>query len=414
MRDGRYEDAAADFLAVQKAAPGEPASLMYLGEVFGRLGRLDRAVKLFTAVSWSRPKDALVLAYLSQAKRRLGETEGGLEDLGRAVALDPARLWMTSLGYGRAPNREFYLRESENLASILRRRPSWGLARVAHGLAKAHAGTAAYGEIRADFDAALALDPGLSWSRAWLAEVCRAAGRHEEAVTLLDAWLAERPGDADALLRRGESRAVTGPFSAALADFDRAVALRPDSSFALAWRGEAKLWAGDYAGALDDCARAVSAAEPALWARCWRGAALLMLGRIPHADAELSAALREDPADAEAWTWRGEARLRAGRAAAAAKDLDRALAQRELLGARIVRALARTALGDEAGAESDFAAARALGPALFALAAKGARGRRRTLEAALNLSLGNRTVLPTFAGGKGGAFRLFRASGPRP
>src|SRR5258708_36877133 len=101
MRDGRYEDAAADFLEAQKEAPGEPASLMYLAEVFGRLGRLDRAVKLFTAVSWSRPRDSLVLAYLSQVKRRLGDTEGGRGDLSRGVRAEPARRGMTGPGYGR-------------------------------------------------------------------------------------------------------------------------------------------------------------------------------------------------------------------------------------------------------------------------------------------------------------------------
>lgn len=406
MRDGRYEDAAADFLEAQKSSPGDPGSLMYLAEVFDRLGSLAKAEKLFTAVSWSRPKDALVLAYLSQVKRRLGKTEAGLEDLGRAIALDPSRLWMTSLGYGRVPNREFYQRESENLVAVLKKRPKWGLARVALGLAKAHAGSAGYEEIRADFDEALRLDPSLSWSRAWLAEVSRASGRHEEAVTLLDGWLNERPDDADALLRRGESRAVTDLFSSALKDFDRAVALRPDSSFALAWRGEVKLWAGDYAGALADCARAVEAPEPALWARCWRGAALLMLGRGPEAEAELNAALREDPADAEAWVWRGEGRLRAGRAKDAESDLSRALAQRELLGARLVRALARRELGDRAGAEEDLCAAAKLGPVLLE--------RAGTPEAALTMSLGNRTVLPTFASGQGKALRLVRAAAVRP
>ncbi len=413
MRQGRYEQAAADFISVQKTTPGEPASLMYLAEVFGRLGRLERAVKLFTAVTWSRPQDALARAYLSQVKRRLGDTEGGLEDLSRAVALDPSRLWMSSLGYGRAPNLEVYRREAENLAVILRRRPNWGLARVALGLAKAHIGGAVYEEIRADFDAALALEPGLSWSRAWLAEVCRAVGRHEEAVALLDGWLGERPDDADALLRRGESRTVTSLFSAALQDFDRAVALRPNSSAALAWRGEARLWAGDYQGALDDCARAVAAPEPALWARCWHGAALLMLGRLPQADRELSAALREDPADAEAWAWRGEARRKAGRAHAAAADLDRSLGLRLLLGAHLNRGLARGDLGDQAGAERDLEAARVLGPGLLARASRGAgagaSGRRKTLGAALKLSLGNRTVLPTFAVGSGRSLRLRRA-----
>jgi tetratricopeptide (TPR) repeat protein len=409
FREGRHEEALPGLLAALRASPGDSAAMMYLAETLTRLNRLEQAVKLFTAATWSRPDDAMALAYLSQVKRRLGRTEEGLEDLERAVALDRSRIWMSSLGYGREPNAAFYARERENLAELLRRRPDWGLAHVALGMAEAHSSSPELKRVRARFDRGLALDPRLSWTRAWLAELCRAAGEHVAAAALLDGWLKESPGDADALLRRGESRAVTGTLAAAFKDFDRACALRPDSGSALAWRGEVKLWAGDYAGALDDCRRATEAREPFLWAHGWVGAALLMLGRGPEAIVALDEALAEDPADAEAWTWRGEAKLRAGLAKEAVADLDQALSRRELLGARLNRGLALGALGDAAGRRREYSAAVAFGPRLLARAARGAKGEREILERARELSLGNRTVLPTFASGRGQTRRLVRA-----
>lgn len=409
FREGRHEEALPGLLAALKVSPGDPAALMYLAEALARLNRLEQALKLFTAAAWARPDDAMALAYLSQVKRRLGRTEEGLADLARAVALDRSRIWMSSLGYGREPNAAFYARERENLADILRRRPDWGLAHVALGMAEAHSASPELAAVRARFDRGLALDPALGWTRAWLAELCRAGGDHAAAVKLLDAWLREAPGDADALLRRGESRAVTGTLSSAFRDFDRACALRPGSGSALAWRGLVKLWAGDYAGALEDCRAATKAAEPFLWARGWTGAALLMLGRNREALRALDEALAEDPADAEAWTWRGEAKLRAGAARDALRDLDEALSRRELLGARLDRGLALAALGDEAGLRGELAAAKLLGPRLLARAARGAKGERAILEKARALSLGNRTVLPTFFPGRGRARRLARA-----
>jgi tetratricopeptide (TPR) repeat protein len=407
FRKGRHEEALPGLLEGLKASPGDPAAMMYLAEALTRLNRLEQAVKLFTAATWAAPGDAMALAYLSQVKRRLGRTEEGLEDLARAVARDRSRIWMSSLGYGREPNAAFYARERENLEKILARRPDWGLAHVALGLAEAHSSSPRLDRVRARFERGLALDRGLTWTRAWLAELCRAAGEHAEAAALLDEWLSETPGDADALLRRGESRAVTGTLARAFKDFDRACALRPGSGSALAWRGEIKLWAGDYAGALEDCRRAIEAREPFLWARGWLGAALLLLGRGREALAALDQALAEDPADAEAWTWRGEAKLRAGQPREALANLDEALSRRELLGARLDRGLALAALGDEAGVTKELAAANALGPRLLAHAGRGMKDPRSVLEKARSLSRGNRTVLPTFATGR--VLRLTRA-----
>ncbi len=403
---GRHEESVSGFFARLKEAPGDAAAMMYLAEALMRLNRLEQAVKLFTAVTWSYPYDAITLAYLSQVKRRLGRTEEGLVDLARAVELDRSRVWMSSLGYGRESNVSFYRRERANLLEILRRRPDWGLAHVALGLAEAHAASPTLSQVKERFEKGIALDATLSWSRAWLADLCRAAGDHDAAMSLLDRWLADNPGDADALVRRGESRVITGPVAAAFADFDRAVALRPFSGSILAWRGEIRLWVGDYAGAHEDCRRATEAREPFLWARGWLGAALLMLGRGRAARTVLDAALTEDPADAEAWVWRGEAKRRAGLARQALVDLDAALSRRELLGAHLNRGLALAALGDAAGLRLEHAAAARLGPRLLACAGRGAKDEREALERALALSLGNRTVLATFASGRGRALRL--------
>src|SRR6202020_1886915 len=114
-------------------------------------------------------------------------------------------------GYGRESNLSFYSRERENLVETLRRRPDWGLAHVALGMAEAHSSSPSLARVRARFDKGLELDAGLSWTRVWLAELCRASGEHAAAAELLDLWLEENPRDADALLRRGESRGATGP-----------------------------------------------------------------------------------------------------------------------------------------------------------------------------------------------------------
>lgn len=386
---GKHEQALPGLAARVKAAPEDCGAMMYLGEALIRLNLLEQAGTMFAAVSQARPRDSMALAYLSQVKRRLGKTESGLVDLAKAIALDRSRVWMSSLGYGRESNLPFYARERDNLKEAIVRRLDWGLAHIALGLAEAHTNAASLGDIRARFERGLALDPGLTWSRAWLAEICRAAKEHGEAVKLLDLWLKESPEDADALVRRGESKAVTGSLASAMKDFDKAVKLRPESGSIVAWRGLVRLWTGDYKGALADCTRAVEAPQPFLWARGWRGAALLLLGKKKEAESELDAAIAEDPADAEAWVWRGELKRRSGRVKEAVKDLKEALSRRELLGARLNLAVLDG---------KELAAARALGPVLFEKAGGDP-------EKALALSLGNRTVLPTFKSG----VRLLRA-----
>ncbi|MBI3553371.1 MAG: tetratricopeptide repeat protein [Elusimicrobia bacterium] len=117
-----------------------------------------------------------------------------------------------------------------------------------------------------------------------------------------------------------------------------------------AWWGELELWLGDYEAALERSTRACSLGAP--FAHGWKGAALLKLGRREEALAQLDRALRLYPNDAEARLWRAEAKRELGRCREALRDLEgvSALSVWVLFN----RALARRALGDEAGMIADF------------------------------------------------------------
>src|SRR6185295_8544513 len=118
--------------------------------------------------------DSQARALASQVKRRLGRTEEGLEDFDRAVAADRRHVWKLSLGYGREPNEALYERELRALDAVVARRPEWGTARIARGLARAFVGEKKeMAPIAAEILKGVALGPGYAWGRLWLGEVYR-------------------------------------------------------------------------------------------------------------------------------------------------------------------------------------------------------------------------------------------------
>ncbi|MDX6769164.1 MAG: tetratricopeptide repeat protein, partial [Elusimicrobiota bacterium] len=119
----------------------------------------------------------------------------------------------------------------------------------------------------------------------------------------------------------------------AAADFDRAAALRPDAP----------------------------------WTRAWRGELLLATGRAAEALPDLSAAAALLPADPDLAVWRGRALCELGRCAEARAEFDRALSRSSThVWALVAAGACREKSGDPRGAESFYARAKALAPALFA------------------------------------------------
>ncbi len=154
------------------------------------------------------------------------------------------------------------------------------------------------------------------------------AGRIDEAEPRIDAILAARPDDVDALNLKTAALNMRGAFSQALETAERAAALRP----------------GDVRLALN------------------LAAILTNLGRLEEALARFDDALAADPDTARALHDRGRARAATGRPAAAIADLERAAALLPTSGEiRVSLAEAQTQLGDLAAAERNLLEAERLG-----------------------------------------------------
>ncbi|MEK7857502.1 MAG: hypothetical protein AAB320_00050 [Elusimicrobiota bacterium] len=177
-----------------------------------------------------------------------------------------------------------------------------------------------YAAAKKEFRAVTKVWPSMWYAGAHLAELELCLGRERECFRLFDKVVAPLKG------------------------FDRAQAV--------AWRGEMKLWIGRYADALCDLQEGADGG--AAFALGWLGGAKLLLGRADEAASDLERHLGVQ-SDREASVWLGEALRRLGRHKEALALLDRSIDEcDEDYWALINRALVRLALGDEAGARSDY------------------------------------------------------------
>ncbi len=164
-----------------------------------------------------------------------------------------------------------------------------------------------------------------------------------------------------ALCHAGELLACLGKPEDAMKELARAVEAAPPPSKgdALAWRGEVLSWLGRWEEALP--ALRDGASRGAQYAHGWTGGALLKLGRAEEALPHLDRALAVSPEDAESRCWRAECLLALGRAKEAKAEAEAALEKgldHRAVFPRVLRGLARLALGDRAGARADAAALR--------------------------------------------------------
>ncbi|HEU0095024.1 MAG TPA: tetratricopeptide repeat protein, partial [Rhizomicrobium sp.] len=175
---------------------------------------------------------------------------------------------------------------------------------------------------------ALAADPGDFAARHFLGVTCAQQGRTEEGLAEIDAALAIRPDDAEALLNRANMLKGLGRPADALAGFDTALAARPGWPQALNNRGTVLQALGRFDEALADYDAALAAAPQYSEALNNRGSVLQDLKRPAEALAAYDQALRLQPGFAAAFNNRGSALLDLRRFADALGCFDRALALR--------------------------------------------------------------------------------------
>ena len=123
---------------------------------------------------------------------------------------------------------------------------------------------------RADFERAIALDPGFRFTYRSLGSLEFHELHYDAALADFERLVALDPGHADGYMLRGAVFSMLQQPDAAMADFDRAVTLEPDSETAYRFRGLGRFGIQQFAAAAADFASAArlqpSRADNELWA----------------------------------------------------------------------------------------------------------------------------------------------------
>ncbi len=143
---------------------------------------------------------------------------------------------------------------------------------------------------KADFDAALKLDPSL---RPLVGDAYVNAGLYEAAIPEFDQWIAANPRDdrlAKALNERCWARALWGhDLDKALEDCNAALKLTPHTSNVLDSRGLVRLRLGQLDASIADYDESLKLQPKNAWSLYGRGVAEQRAGRKDQADADLKA-----------------------------------------------------------------------------------------------------------------------------
>lgn len=291
-RNGDLAAAAAYYRRALEAAPDHPYALNLLGLIEYQSGRHELAGVLAERAIARYPAEGRFHVNLANIRKAEG------------------RLDAAEAGYRAAISRNPSLAEAHNGLGILlreRRRFDEAIEALRSGLAVA-------GEGRLE----LALNLGV---------VLTDAGRHGEAIQVLQEFVRARPADHEAHYNLGNALAAAGAFSGAADAFGEAVALRP--SFVQAWYNLGNAHAAR--GKLHDAADAYRAAvglDPKLvpaWINL--GNAESRLNHAAEAAKAYGRALDLSPENVRALCGRGRALLdRNEDLAGAARDYERAIA----------------------------------------------------------------------------------------
>ncbi|MEV4299361.1 tetratricopeptide repeat protein [Microbispora rosea] len=194
------------------------------------------------------------------------------------------------------------------------------------------------------------------------AQLLARLGRGEEALADFDRAVAIDPGFPDHYLDRGNLLFEMGRTDEALADYETAMRVSPPLPEAYYNRAELRLAAGDLDGARADLDHVIELDPGYLDAYVNRAGVLEMLGEHEAARRDVEAGLALDPGNAHLHGVLGQLETGAGRYAEAALAFDAALAaDARLASAWANRATLRFETGDAPGAVDDLTRAIELG-----------------------------------------------------
>ncbi|MBI5247053.1 MAG: tetratricopeptide repeat protein [Elusimicrobia bacterium] len=327
------------------------------GDHRGAAKALDRAVQLF-------PDYELAYAWRASARRLLGNPKAALGDLNIAIALKPHTLdlcYFERMQTYRALGRTGEALEDIQKANKLNPKYAWeteakrfgaGLSELDKEIKNNPAGALAHlwrGEImmrlrdfaRAELDLSRALERKACPPEAL---ILRGRARCElekwkEAFADFDAAIAGDPGAAFGYAWRGRAHMLRGDYARAIPDFNAALRKEKNSAWLLSWKGEAEFKLENWAAAEASLTKALQVHVRFADAFLWRGAARLRRGDHEGAEADLTQSLQVSPGNAVALYYRGLLRREAGRPEDARADIEAAIENPGLLTAAQVAEL---------------------------------------------------------------------------
>jgi tetratricopeptide (TPR) repeat protein len=286
---GRFEEALAAYQRASALAPRDVWPFYNQGSVLIALGRPDEARQALEQALTRLPTHARSRALLGTALHQLGDLEAACAAFEAAVALDAAASWAWN-EYGQVLRK---LGRDDEALDALRR-----------------AGNPPPGETVLVFEQA---------------DLLMAREQFDEAVRLLEGYLAGKPRSQHGWAKLGQAQRRLGRHDEAIRACDRALELDPEYAWAWNVRGLALMALGECSEALMAFERACTLDKDSVWHWYNRADALAALRRFDDAAAMLERALVVAPDHAESWARLGQALRSLDRPAEALAACDEAL-----------------------------------------------------------------------------------------
>lgn len=284
-----------------------------LSDTLVDLGDLEAARKVLEGAARDHPDQAAAFAMLGQLELRQKRYTQAIEDLNRALALEPKANQLfkpLAEAYAGVANTQGAKDAQAKAGDV----PPTLADPLAFGL---FGGTAAGG-------AATAPAPKLSGTALQQAQQLAKAGRVGPARTKLAEILAAKPDDVEALALQARLEGSVGNLVIAAAAADQALSVAPNSGSALLSRGVVYEYAGDDTHSYDFYQRAVRADARQALARVLLGNAEMRRGRHAQAAEQYRAAVALQPDDMEAHARLAAAEVASGQCAKALADTSAA------------------------------------------------------------------------------------------
>ena len=323
FRQGKYEEALADYNEAIRIDPQDALAYYNRGTTKGALDRHQEAIHDFDQAIRLKPQEALAYDNRGTAKGTLGQLQEAIDDFDQAISLNPQHV-TAYYNRGTAKGRLGRFQEAiDDFDQAIRINPKSALAYNNRGNAKSALGRQE--EAIVDYSEAIRLKPHHA-SPYYNRGIAKGAlGRYEEAIADYSEAIRLNPKNAKAYCNRGIAKGKLDRHEEAFLDFDEALSLSPQFGEAYFNRGVTNGILGRHEEAIADYSEAIHLNPLDASAYYKRGNVQALLWRHQEAIVNYDAAIRLDPKLAAAYYNRGVAYKETGQNEKARGDLQRAL-----------------------------------------------------------------------------------------